>query len=45
MWFLGGCGWPQHMLIPKGTEAGMKYDIFVMVTDYERDRVDPSPNL
>lgn len=40
---LGGCGWPQHMLLPKGTETGLKYDIFVMVSDYERDRVDPEP--
>lgn len=35
-----GCGWPDHMLLPKGTAAGTKFDIFVMVSDYEQDRVD-----
>lgn len=35
-----GCGWPAHMLLPKGTAAGTKFDIFVMVSDYEHDRVD-----
>lgn len=39
-----GCGWPQHMLLPKGTTAGTKVDIFVMISDYEHDRVDPMPN-
>ncbi|KAI8442313.1 hypothetical protein MSG28_005853 [Choristoneura fumiferana] len=24
-----GCGWPQHMLVPKGTEGGMPYQLFV----------------
>lgn len=35
-----GCGWPNHMLIPKGTASGMKFDLFVMVSNYEEDRVD-----
>lgn len=35
-----GCGWPNHMLIPKGTPSGMKYDLFAMVSDYELDRVE-----
>lgn len=39
-----GCGWPDHMLLPKGTAAGMKFDLFVMVTDYELDRVDQETN-
>lgn len=34
-----GCGWPQHMLIPRGNAAGMKFDMFVMISDYEQDRV------
>jgi tyrosinase len=34
-----GCGWPHHMLIPKGTAGGMKFDLFVMISDYEEDRV------
>lgn len=28
-----GCGWPQHLLIPKGTPEGMQFDLFVMVSD------------
>lgn len=35
-----GCGWPQHMLLPKGTAAGTIFDIFVMITNYEQDRVE-----
>lgn len=34
-----GCGWPQHMLIPKGTSEGLPCQLFVMVSDYERDHV------
>lgn len=34
-----GCGWPQHLLIPKGTEAGMACQLFVMVSNYEYDAV------
>lgn len=39
-----GCGWPQHMLLPKGTPDGTEYDLFVMISDYDQDRVD-STNL
>jgi len=31
------CGWPEHMLLPKGTHKGMEYELFVMVTDYTED--------
>lgn len=34
-----GCGWPNHMLIPKGTPQGMPADLFVMVSNYEDDKV------
>ncbi|OXU22254.1 hypothetical protein TSAR_002572 [Trichomalopsis sarcophagae] len=34
-----GCGWPQHMLVPKGTKSGYPMDMFVMITNYELDRV------
>ncbi|KAF2893372.1 hypothetical protein ILUMI_12800 [Ignelater luminosus] len=34
-----GCGWPQHMLIPKGTAEGFKCHLFVMISDYANDRV------
>lgn len=27
-----GCGWPHHLLLPRGTTNGMTYDLFVMVT-------------
>ncbi|GBP70063.1 Phenoloxidase subunit 2 [Eumeta japonica] len=35
-----GCGWPQHMLIPKGTAGGAAYQLFVMLSNYEMDKVD-----
>lgn len=38
-----GCGWPQHMLVPKGSEGGDAYQLFVMFSNYELDRVD-QPN-
>lgn len=34
-----GCGWPDHMLIPKGTFEGMQAELFVMISNYEQDRV------
>ncbi|CAH0713851.1 unnamed protein product, partial [Brenthis ino] len=35
-----GCGWPQHMLVPRGTPAGAQYDLFVMLSNYDLDSVD-----
>ncbi|CAG9559300.1 unnamed protein product [Danaus chrysippus] len=34
-----GCGWPQHMLVPRGTESGMLFDFFVMLSNYEQDAI------
>lgn len=34
-----GCGWPAHMLIPKGTPEGYPMVLFVMVSDYRGDAV------
>lgn len=34
-----GCGWPQHMLVPKGTPEGFECELFVMISDYEKDYV------
>jgi tyrosinase len=34
-----GCGWPQHMLVPKGSAEGFMFDLFVMVSNYNDDRV------
>lgn len=34
------CGWPQHLLIGKGTPGkGLLCDLFVMITNYEDDKV------
>nr|P02241.3 RecName: Full=Hemocyanin D chain; Short=HcD [Aphonopelma sp.]CAB89499.1 hemocyanin subunit d [Aphonopelma californicum (nom. dub.)] len=33
------CGWPEHMLVPRGKERGMDFYLFVMLTDYEEDKV------
>ncbi|KPJ14807.1 Phenoloxidase subunit 2 [Papilio machaon] len=35
-----GCGWPQHMLVPRGTEAGASYQLFVMLSNYELDKIE-----
>ncbi|KAF6200464.1 hypothetical protein GE061_004907, partial [Apolygus lucorum] len=36
-----GCGWPQHMLIPKGLEGnGLPCQLFVMISDFSQDKVD-----
>ncbi|OXA56731.1 Phenoloxidase 3 [Folsomia candida] len=37
-----GCGWPHHLLIPKGTPTGMAFDLFVMATDARLDAVPQS---
>ncbi|XP_053683757.1 phenoloxidase 8-like [Sabethes cyaneus] len=34
-----GCGWPEHMLLPKGTTEGMAFDLFVMVSNYAGDSI------
>lgn len=34
-----GCGWPQHMLLPRGKQEGMTFQLFVMVTDWSQDKV------
>ena len=37
-----GCGWPHHMLIPKGTSDGLPCDLFVMVSNWADDKVSHS---
>ncbi|ODM92356.1 Phenoloxidase 3 [Orchesella cincta] len=34
-----GCGWPEHLMIPKGSPQGMEYDLFAMITNYDEDAV------
>lgn len=34
-----GCGWPHHMLIPRGTPEGMEAELLIMVSNYAEDRV------
>ena len=33
------CGWPYHLLLPRGKEAGMKFRLMVMLTDHQSDLV------
>ncbi|XP_045454384.1 phenoloxidase subunit 1-like [Melitaea cinxia] len=35
-----GCGWPHHMLIPKGTAKGYPMVLFCMITNWDEDKVD-----
>ena len=37
------CGWPQNMLLPRGTASGMSFDLFVMVTDWATDSSTDDP--
>ncbi|XP_014229579.1 phenoloxidase 2-like [Trichogramma pretiosum] len=34
-----GCGWPHHMLLPKGSRGGFDMELFVMISDYSQDKV------
>lgn len=36
-----GCGWPHHLLIPKGNREGLSMDIFAIITNSEEDYVEP----
>jgi hypothetical protein len=33
------CGWPYHLLLPRGTATGMSFRLMVMLTDWRVDRV------
>jgi tyrosinase len=33
------CGWPYHLLLPRGTVAGMPFRALAMLTDWELDKV------
>lgn len=39
-----GCGWPDHLLLPKGKPEGMTFDLFVMISDYANDAVQQTNN-
>lgn len=34
-----GCGWPHHMLLPKGTKQGYPMILFAMVSNWADDAV------
>lgn len=34
-----GCGWPQHLLLPKGSPEGFLCQLFVMISNYADDKV------
>lgn len=38
-----GCGWPENMLIPKGTPEGYPVELFVIVSDFSLDNVEQKP--
>ncbi|MBG6200183.1 hypothetical protein IWQ48_001301 [Labrenzia sp. EL_13] len=33
------CGWPHHLLLPRGTEKGQGFKLFVVITDWRIDYV------
>jgi tyrosinase len=32
-------GWPNHLLIPKGSTTGVVFELFCMISNYEDDEV------
>lgn len=38
------CGWPYHLLLPKGTKEGMSFALLVIATDGEIDRIRSAGN-
>jgi len=38
------CGWPYHLLLPRGTEEGMPFRLAAIVTDYALDHIKGDPN-
>lgn len=34
-----GCGWPQHMLLPRGSPEGLPCELFVMISNFADDIV------
>jgi hypothetical protein len=34
-----GCGWPQNMLVPKGAPDGFPCQLFVMISNFNDDKV------
>lgn len=34
-----GCGWPSHLLVPKGTPEGFTFDVFAMISNFNDDTV------
>lgn len=34
------CGWPHHMYLPIGSADGTPFDVFVMLTPFDKDRTD-----
>jgi tyrosinase len=38
------CGWPFHLLIPRGRRGGMKFKLLVFISDWTEDEV-PAPSL
>ncbi|XP_033103049.1 hemocyanin AA6 chain-like [Anneissia japonica] len=39
------CGWPSNLLLPRGKRDGMKFDLFVMLTNWEDDIAEVGSNL
>ena len=38
------CGWPYHLLLPRGSTRGMPFRVAAVVTDYALDHIKGDPN-
>ena len=39
------CGWPSRLVIPRGSTKGMDFDLYVIATDWAKDRLRPEMGL
>lgn len=39
------CGWPLRLVIPRGTVLGLDFELFVIATDWKKDRIKKGSNL
>ncbi|CAB4387288.1 unnamed protein product [Rhizophagus irregularis] len=40
------CGWPFHLLLPRGRKGGMKFKLLVFISDWSEDKVEvPKENI
>jgi hypothetical protein len=39
------CGYPDRLLLPKGKRDGMPFSLFVIVTDFDKEKVSTNRHI